>query len=735
MTTLIIAEKPSAALKIASALSDKKLNKKVIGKVSYYELEHNKEDIIVVCAVGHLYTVTEKDKKAWTYPIFNIEWKPTYLVSKGAAFTKPYLDLIKKLAIKADSYIVACDWDVEGEVIGYNILKYVCKREDAKRMQYSTTTTEDLVKSFENIAKHIDKNLVESGLTRHELDYFYGINLSRALTLSIKHATNMFKIMSSGRVQGPALYILYKREKEILAFKSEPFWELSIKGLLDNQEIEALHKSNPFKDKKKAESILKNTSGKKAIVSKITKHEFKQEPLIPFDLTSLQIEAYKTLGLSPSATLEIAQVLYTNSYISYPRTSSQKLPESIDYKKILTKLSKEFPKETSVLLKKKLKPTEGKKTDPAHPAIYPTGELPKDIEAREYALYELIVRRFFVCFGDSATRETVTYEINCNNELFSLSGTVTKEPGWHTLYGRFAKFKDEELPIAKENDELKKAKVIIYDKETQPPRRYTEASLVKELEKKNLGTKATRSEIIKTLYDRNYVKDKQVQVTNLGIKVIETLEKYCPEILDENLTRQFEEEMEDIREGKYKKEKVLDEAKTTLTKVFDKFKKNEKEIGKSLGEATIETRTEENTLGLCPLCKKGNLMIKRGKFGFFAACSDYPECKITLKLPSGLIKNTKKICEQCGYPVIMVIRRGRRPQEICINPECPSKASEDKELNKEIKDLESGSIKKKCPKCGSDLIVKTSFYGKFLACPKYPKCKYTETIKKEDLNS
>ncbi|MDD5651003.1 MAG: DNA topoisomerase I [Candidatus Nanoarchaeia archaeon] len=732
MTTLIITEKPSAALKIATALSDKKLEKKVISKVSYYELEHNKEKIIVVCAVGHLYTVTEKDKKAWTYPIFNVEWKPTYLVSKGASFTKPYLDLIKKVVTKADNFIVACDWDVEGEVIGYNILKYICKKEDAKRMQYSTTTTEDLLKSYENIAKHIDKNLVESGLTRHELDYFYGINLSRALTLSIKHATNMFKIMSSGRVQGPALYILYKREKEIQAFKPEPFWELSIKGLLDKKEIEATHKSNPFQEKKKADSILASTKGKKAIVSKISKHEFKQEPLTPFDLTSLQIEAYKTLGFSPSVTLQIAQALYTNSYISYPRTSSQKLPESIDYKKILTALSKQFPKETSSLLKKKLKPTEGKKTDPAHPAIYPTGELPKNIEDREYALYELIVRRFFVCFGDPATRETVSYEINCNNELFSLSGTVTKEPGWHTLYGRFAKFKDEELPLAKEKDELKNAKVIIYDKETQPPRRYNEASLVKELEKQNLGTKATRSEVVSTLFDRNYVKDKQIQVTNLGFKVVETLEKYCPEILDENLTRQFEEEMEDIKDGKYKKEKVLDEAQKALTKIFDKFKKNELNIGKALAEATVETRTEENTLGLCPLCKKGNLMIKKGKFGYFAACSDYPECKITLKLPSGLIKNTKKICDKCNYPVIMVIRRGRRPQELCINPECESKKIEDAVLSKEISDLETGVVKKTCPKCGSNLIVRTSFYGKFLACPGYPKCKYIESIGKKE---
>ena len=423
--------------------------------------------------------------------------------------------------------------------------------------------------------------------------------------------------------------------------------------------------------------------------------------------------------------MELAQVLYTNSFISYPRTSSQKLPESIDFKKILKKLSSTFPKETEFLLKKgKLKPTEGKKTDPAHPAIYPTGEIPKSLEGKAQSLYELIARRFFVCFGDPATRETVTYEINCNNELFSLSGTVTKEPGWHILYGKFAKFKDEELPKSKEKDELKSAKVILYNKETQPPKRYTEASLVKELEKKNLGTKATRSEIISTLYDRNYVMDKNITVTNLGMKTIETLEKYCPEIIDENLTRKFEEEMESIKDGKYNKKQVLDEAKIELTKTLERFKKNEIKIGESLAEATKETRTEENTLGLCPLCKDGNLMIKRGKFGFFAACSKYPDCKITLKLPNGLIKNTKKLCEKCNYPIINVIRKGRRPQEMCLNPDCISK--ENKELDEKLEKL---VLEKKCPKCGSNLIIRKSFYGPFLTCPGYPKCKYIENIK------
>ena len=163
-----------------------------------------------------------------------------------------------------------------------------------------------------------------------------------------------------------------------------------------------------------------------------------------------------------------------------------------------------------------------------------------------------------------------------------------------------------------------------------------------------------------------------------------------------------------------------------MIKIFDHFKKNEKKIGEALSEATKETRTLENTLGLCPKCKQGNLMIKRGKFGFFGACSRYPDCKITLKLPAGLIKNTKKLCEKCNYPIINIIRRGRRPQEMCLNPDCVSK--ENKELDKKLEKL---VLEKKCPKCGSQLVIKTSFYGKFLTCPGYPKCRYIENIKSD----
>lgn len=722
---LVICEKPNASKKVAEALADKSPVKKTIGKVSYYELEHKGKKIVVGCAVGHLYTLAEKDKKAWSYPIFNFEWKPSCDVSKSAKFSKAYLDVLKKISKDAGSFVISTDYDTEGAVIGWNILKFACGKSDGKRMKFSTLTKDELIQSYETASQHLDFPQIESGVTRHSLDWLFGLNLSRALTLSIKNSIGMFKILSTGRVQGPTLKVLYDREKEIQAFKSVPYWELELLGeTKKNEKIDAWHKEGRFWDKKKAEQILKNCKGKKAFVIKLDIKDFIQKAPHPFDLTSLQIEAYGVLGISPQRTLEIAQDLYSNGWISYPRTSSQKLPESINYKKILKALSKTFSKEANYLLgKTKLEPNNGKKEDPAHPACYPTGELPGKLEDKSAGLYELIVRRFFATFGDDAVRETLTADIESGGEIFISKGTRTKIKGWHELYGRFVRLDDEELPKLNVNDEIKVLEIKMYDKETKPPARYNEASLVKELEKRELGTKATRSTIIQNLFDRNYIADKPIKVSDLGMITVDTLEKYCPEVLDEALTRKFEEEMDAIQDGKKKGEDVIEEAKEFLTKALKHFKKNEKEIGKELGKAAIETRDKEAFIGKCPSCKEGNLQMRRGKYGIFAACDRYEQgCKTTFALPkNGKVKGAEKNCSVCDYPMIIVFRAKRKPQELCINLNCESKKQEEEKLKELVKE-------KKCPNCGSQLIVKSGIYGNFMACPGYPKCKYIENL-------
>src|SRR3989338_1813294 len=307
--TLIIAEKPAAAQKIAEALADGKASKKSESGVSYYELSHKGKDIFVASAVGHLYGLAQKEKKSGT-PVFDIEWLPAYEVSKGSDYTKKYITLLKKLSKQSTDFVIATDKDVEGELLGFNALRYACGKKDAKRMEFSTLTKPDLQASYAKLKPHVDHPLIEAGETRHFLDFYYGINISRALMSAIKKA-GAFKILSTGRVQGPALKILVDKEKEIAAFKPVPYWELEfLSGT--NPEFEALHEQDKFWKKEDAQQRFdKIKKEKTAIVKTIEKKEYEQSPPTPFDLTTLQTEAHKTLGIKPKRTSDIAQGLYT----------------------------------------------------------------------------------------------------------------------------------------------------------------------------------------------------------------------------------------------------------------------------------------------------------------------------------------------------------------------------------------------------------------------------------------
>ena len=725
MVELIITEKPSQAQKIAEALSEGKPKKLSENKVSYYELVHGGRKIFVGCAVGHLFNLREKNKKGWTYPVFETEWAPSYEINKASDFTKKYVAVLENLSKRADIFIVACDYDLEGSLIGYNILRFIANRKDGKRMKFSTLTKEELIDSYNNASKHLDFPLIESGEARHVIDWVYGINLSRALTLSIKNATNSFKLLSSGRVQGPALKILADRELEIQKFKSTPFWELEALG-----DVYSKHKKDKFWDEREVKKIFENIKNEKsAIVAKISKNIQKQLPPNPFDLTSLQLEAYRLFKISPKDSLAVAQSLYTKAYISYPRTSSNQFPYQINFKSIIHKLAaqQEYSGLCNELLsKKELKPNNGKKTDPAHPAIYTTGVQPKKISEKENRIYDLIVRRTLATFADPAKREYVSIDLNIKKEPFVSKGARTIEPGWHKFYGKYVKLEEQKLPDMNEGDLVKIKKINLLDKETQPPKRYTPASIIKELEQKNLGTKATRASIIDALYQRNYVIDTSLQVTNLGLKTVQTLDKYCPEILDEEMTRKLEKDMEKIREKKETKEIVLKRAEKNLKKILTHFKENEMKIGKELSEANIETREQESKIGQCPVCKKGTLYIRKGKFGMFVSCDKYKEgCSTTFSLPSNaLVKPTKNICRECNYPEVLMIRKGARPQSICLNIDCKTKAIPDEVLGE----------KRICPNCSSELIIRKSLYGSFFSCPKYPKCKHIEPIYKNGKN-
>jgi len=725
---LLIAEKPAAARKIAFALSEKTPMKKNENGVSYLVCKVDDAEIFIVSAVGHLFALDEKEKKGWSYPVFDPVWVPSYKAKKDTKYTKKYLDLIKKLARSSERFIIACDYDVEGEVIGYNILRFACNTEEAQRMKFSTLTKSDLLKAFDNLEPRVNYGMANAGIARHNLDWLYGINLSRALSIATKKAGRM-RVMSIGRVQGPALRILAEREKEIENFKPEKYWEIYLEGIAETKEgeeyIEAKNKRGEIFEKAIADEILKKTTGKEGIISDVSTQRIKRLPPTPFDLTTLQTEAYRVFKFSPKKTLDIAQDLYLKGYTSYPRTSSQKLPPTIGYKKIIDAIGKieKYNDLCNKLLKKnKLYPMQGKKEDPAHPAIYPTGVVPKKLDTNQEKIYDLIVKRFLASFGDQAYEQNTTITISIEDEKFVSSGKITIEEGWYEIYAPYIKSKREVLPDLSIGQKIKNKKIRLDAKETQPPKRYSQSSLLKELEKRGLGTKATRAAIIETLLKRHYViGNDALKCTEFGLKTVEVLKKNCEDIVSVELTRHFESELDDIMNNKKTVDSVIDEAKKTLSEILDTFKKKELEIGKELIEANKKAEKKASLIGKCPVCKQGNLVMKEGKYGKFIACERYPDCKANFALPSNaLIEPSDDICSVCGYPMVKVIKKGKRPITLCINPQCPSKKSDSK--TKEDK------AERKCPVCGKPLVLRKSLYGEFYGCSGFPKCKYTEQI-------
>jgi DNA topoisomerase I len=732
MTELIITEKPSSAKKIAEALADGVPKKKKSKGSFYYELTHDGKKIWVTSAVGHLYGLVEANKAGWTYPVFDIKWQASYLSSKDLAYVKGYVDTIKTLSKEADEFTIACDYDVEGEVIGLNVVRFACGKKDANRMKFSTLTKGDLVESYNNKLHHLDWGQAYAGETRHKLDWFYGINLSRALTSSVK-AAGSFKVMSAGRVQGPSLKLLVDREKEISAFKPEPYWEIGLWGKKGNDDVEAWHKAGKIFEKAEVERIVKAVSNEKnAAVQEVKRTTRNQAPPNPFNLTALQSECYGQFKITPKEALGIAQKLYLAGVTSYPRTSSQKLDPKLGFKGILTKLSKQghYKELCDELLKlPKLIPNDGKKTDPAHPAIYPTGQAPGELQPREQKVYDLIVKRFMATFATAAVRETMEVTLDVKQEPFIAKGTRTIEENWHKFYKPYVRLEEIRLPDMKEGDFISVDKIEKLDKETQPPKRFNQSSIIKELEKRNLGTKATRADILDRLFQRGYIDGVQITVSELGMRTVEILEKHAPTIVDEALTAHFEESMEKIREGKEKEEVVLEEAQKELTKLLTDFKKKEKEIGEDIISSVKETWDKANYMGPCPVCKKGNLAVKRGRFGRFVGCEKYPDCKTILNIPKkGIVKYMEKTCEHDGYPIIKS-GTGRSTRQGCLNPDCKSKTidAEGNEIVKPDGYKEEGMI---CPTCNTGkMILRKSFYGEFLGCDGYPKCQTMMKIK------
>lgn len=706
MHEVIICEKPKASEKISNAIPGNVV-KKNYKRIPYYEVENNGKKTTVLAAVGHLYTLAPKNRKK--NKVFDVEWVPLYEKEKTKRYTKNYIDAIKKLSKDADRFIHACDYDIEGTLIGYNALKYACGPEsldNTVRMKFSTLTNEDILEAYENPIS-LDINQVDSGIARHVLDFLFGVNISKYLTDAVMKSTKRYIQLSAGRVQTPTLSILVEREKEIKEFIPEPYW--LVKAYLED-EIIADHKKGKIFNRGEVEEIIEDCRNKDAIIKKINIKNTRKIPPYPFDLGSLQSEAYSLFGFSPKKTQQIAQNLYAEGYTSYPRTSSQKLPKSIGYDKILKKLSSnEAYRKPISKLRKPYKPREGKKKDDAHPAIHPTGIIPQKLGRDYQKIYELIVFRFLSVFGEDALVKTMKTDLKIGKQNFSFTRKRTAKLGWQEQYP-FRGVENDEFPDIREGATLK-GEVKDEEKETKPPARYNQASLIRELEKKGLGTKSTRANIISILYHRKYVEGKKIKVKVLGEQLIDTLVKYSQKITSEELTREFETKLKDIMKGKTRKEKIIEEAKREINSILDDIEKNKLKIGDELYKAYRQSM-------IVGECKCGNnlILISSPRGNPFVGCSGYPKCKNTYSIPRGA-SILKSKCEKCGLPMISF---GRPRQRECLDPKCGKEGKEP-----------SNEVVGECPDCGNVLIKRSGRYGEFIGCKGFPKCRFTKSIEDE----
>lgn len=682
---LVIAEKPKAAEKIATALGHNKEVKEMNYRgVKYYKIRDKSTLIYVVYALGHLYILEELEPKFFKrYPVYTLYWRLNTQNSKRKKMIKNIVKLINRLSLEADEIINACDYDIEGSIVGYNVIRFSDKKPIHKvtRMKFSSLTDREVKNAYLSRKPNIDLNYSMAGVVRHLIDFIWGVNLTRLLTDMAESASGFHSLISIGRVQGPTLYYIVNREREINLFIPEPYWRLTVNGVTKSGDIIIFdYINNPIHIKKEAFKLKKNIEESlEGEIIDIKEGTRKYKPPTPFNLTDLQSEAYTNFGFKPSKTLAIAEQLYLEALITYPRTSSKKYPEGINHLGILDSLRK--MENYSPYIKRifelnpKLKPQEGKKTDPAHPAIFPTGETPsRDLPLDMRKLYDLILRRYLATFYPHALIKTMKIFLKIGPYIFTANGRTIADKGWLDVYGIYTNIGENILPPLKVGDKVTIESVLTTEKYSSPPRRYTQKSLLLKMEKDGIGTKATRSQIIDTLYQRNYIKGESIEPTELGMGLIEILETQIPKIISLSMTREMEKHLENILTNISVSKKVLIDAIESVSEIIlDVVEKSE--LGKQLDTMSKNVRYNKRVLGKCPMCNEGVIYILRSRRTNkrFAGCSNFPKCNASMPLPqSGKIYKAG-ICKHCGWPKIKV-SINTRTFVSCINLSCPSRS-------------------------------------------------------------
>ena len=656
---LIIAEKNIVANRIAHILAGKQsVSQKREGGANVYQFS----DTASIGLRGHVVEIDfEPGYQNWrseTHP-------PRSLIDAHVIKNPTEAGIVKvlhRLAKKANLVTIATDYDTEGELIGkeaYELVRQVNEKVPVNRAKFSAITQEEITAAFEQ-AGDLDFDLAAAGEARQIIDLMWGASLTRFITLSARRGGN--NILSVGRVQSPTLAMIVDREKEIEAFISEPYWELSVDTQSNHESFTARHTAGKFTDFALAEAA-RNATKAPLVVTDVKEGTRADKAPTPFDTTGFIVAAAR-LGLSAANAMRIAEDLYMHGYISYPRTDNTVYPPSLNLNEILDDLAKtEFAKDVDWVKKnRRPKPTQGKKSTTDHPPIHPAGPATPAQLGENWKVYELIVRRFLATLSPDAKWTTMKLLFDASGEEYTTTGSRLAISGWRTVYP-YSDAKDTVLPVVSVGDKLPIDQIHIEEKATQPPPRYSQSKLIQEMEKLGLGTKSTRHDIIQRLLSRKYIEGAPLRPTLVGRAVTDSLEAHAPVITQAEMTRTLESEMEQISHGKEARDNVITNSRKMLHQAFDQLEANVEQIGREIMEQT----DEERIVGPCPVCGQ-DLRIRhlRGASQFIG-CTGFPDCTFNISLPPstwGLAVRAKEICEEHKLHHIVLISKGSRPWEM-----------------------------------------------------------------------
>ena len=657
---LIVTEKNISARRISGILAGiQKVNEARDGGIPSYQFD----ETVVMGLKGHVVEVDFIEG----YSNWRSESRtPRSLIDAPTVKVpteKKIVFLIQKLARRADRVTIATDFDTEGELIGkeaFELVRGANPKVIVDRARFSAITPDEIRHAF-SATTNIDFALAAAGEARQVIDLMWGASLTRFISLAAKRGGA--NILSVGRVQSPTLAMIVDREREIEAFSPEKYWQLHLATEKQGHAMEARHTTSRFTDNGEALAARGRTVAP-LVVTDVREGTKTDRAPSPFDTTAFIVAAAR-LGFSAASAMRLAEDLYMNGYISYPRTDNTVYPASLDLNAILVAIRPTaFRQDVEwVMANRRQSPTRGKKTSTDHPPIHPAGAAKREELGEErWKIYELVVRRFLATLSPDARWKTMKVLLAAGREPYTITGGQILEPGWRKVYP-FSAATEFVIPALSVGETLPLLDVNMDEKETQPPPRFTQSRLIQRMEELGLGTKSTRHEVIAKLVSRKYVEGNPLRPTLVGRAVIESLEHHADTITRPDMTQALESHMQLIKQKARSRDDVIGESRGMLHQVFDQLEAHQHEIGEEIMDQTAE----ELTLGPCPVCGHDIRVRHLRNQTQFIGCTHYPSCTFNIGLPMtmwGFAVRTDDVCPKHHLHHVRLVRKGAKPWDI-----------------------------------------------------------------------